>query len=95
MLMAPKEIPKSVGVEVEDIDMDEDAVGVLEGLDSQQRNLTALCKEWSAPHVLSLMVVLCSCPFGELQIVVHGCQKITPDFCYFLLEGSPSMKTLL
>ena len=45
MLMAPKEIPKSVGVEVEDIDMDEDVVGVVEGLGSQQRNLKALCKE--------------------------------------------------
>ena len=96
MLMAPKEIPKSAGVEVEDIDMDEDAVGVVEGLGSQQRNLMVLCKEWSAPHVLSLtVVVLCNRPFGELQIVVQGCRKMTPDFVYFPLEGSPSMKTLL
>lgn len=58
MLMAPEEIPKGVGVEVEDIGMDENAVGVVEGLGSQQRNLMALCKEWSTLHVMSLMLVL-------------------------------------
>ena len=91
--MAPKEIPK--GVEVEDIDMDEDAVGVVEGLDSQQRNLMTLCKGWSAVHVLSLTVVLCNHLFGELLLVVHGHQKMIPDFSCFPLVGSSSVKTPL
>ena len=81
MLMAPGDIPKGVGVEVEDIGMDEDAVGVVEGLGSQQRNLMAWCKGQSTLHVKFLMVAFCNDLLGELQIVVHGYQKMmTPDF---------------
>ena len=95
MLMAPEEIPKGVGVEVEDSGMDEDAEGVVEGLGSQQRNLMAWCKGWSILHVKFLMVVLCNDLFGELQIDVHGYQKMTPAFSCFPLVGCSSMKAPL
>lgn len=95
MLMAPGEIPKGVGVEVEGIGMDEDAVVVVEGSGSQQKNLTELCQEWSTLHVKCLMALLCNGLFGELPIVVHGYQKMTPDFSCFPLAGCSSMKTPL
>ena len=95
MLLAPEEIPKGVGVEVEDTGMDEDAEGVVEGLGSQQRNMMAWCKGWSILHVECLTVVLCNDLFVELQIVVHGYQKMTPGFSCFPLVVCSSMKTPL
>ena len=95
MLLAPEEIPKGVGVEVEDTGMDEDAEGAVEGLGSRQRNTMAWCKGWSILHVKCPTVVLCNDLFVELQIVVHGYQKMTPGFSCFPLVGCSSMKTPL
>jgi len=92
--MAPGEIPKGVGVGVEGIGMDEDAVGVVEGSGSQQRNLKELRERWSTLHVKCLTVVFCNDLFGKLQIVV-GYQKMTLDSSCFSLAWCSSMKTPL
>lgn len=71
VLMVPEEIPK--GVEVEDIGMDENTVGVVVGSGNQMQNLAALCKKRCSLHVTCLLVVLCNGLFGELLFADWGC----------------------